>query len=159
MRRRKTKKRRRGPKQIAWEWMSRAVRLQGVIDTAKKFGTDTRDAIAECYTCGALVSINRKGGGQAGHFRSRGHGGGSGLYFDARAVRVQCAKCNAWHQGKPDEFREGLVKEYGEKTVRELERFHKLPSRWGPHEYPGLIEYWKAETMRLLELTGIRKWW
>jgi hypothetical protein len=81
------------------------------------------------------------------------------LYFDERAIRLQCAKCNGFEGGRYEEFREGLVNEYGEETVKELEKLHKLPSRWGPKEYPGLIEYYKDETERLLKETGIRKWW
>ena len=60
---------------------------------------------------------------------------------------------------KPDEFRAGLVKEYTEKKVQEFERLHKLPSRWGSKDYPGLIEYWKQETQRLLRETGLLAWW
>jgi hypothetical protein len=157
---RRYKKKGKTQKQIAWDWMSRWVRLKAVIETCENNPTLSPDfMLAECYTCGALCNIKKKGGGQAGHFRSRGHGGSSGLYFDERAIRLQCAKCNGFDGGRPQEFREQLVREYGEETVRELERLHKLPSRWGPREYPGLILYYKAETQKLLEETGIQKWW
>jgi hypothetical protein len=147
------------PKKLAWQWMSRWVRLKDVLDTARRFGFDKRDMMAQCFTCGAFVCVTKRGGGQAGHFRSRGHGGSSGLYFDERAIRVQCAKCNAWRQGRPDEFREGLVDEYGEETVQELERLHKMPSRWGPKDYPLLTMLYKREVETLLEENGLRKWW
>ena len=136
--------------------MSRAVRLQAVLDTAKKFGWDPGDGLAECYTCGKIITARY---GDAGHFKSRDIGGSSGLYFDERAVRFQCKQCNGYRQGAPQEFREGLVKEYGEDTVQELERLQKLPSRWRPKDYPALTEYWKAETLRLMDETGVRKWW
>ncbi len=147
------------PKSIAWDWMSRWVRLKAVIETSKKFGFDSRDALAQCYTCGKFVGITRRGGGQAGHFKTRGQGGSSGLYFDDRAIRLQCATCNSFEQGRPKEFREGLVNEYSEETVQELERLHSLPSRWGPREYQGLSLYYETETKKLLEETGITKWW
>lgn len=163
MRYRRKKKKRKGktPKQIAWQWMSRAVRIKGVIETCERIKSlSVKDCIAECYTCGALVNITKgKHGGQAGHYRSRGSGGSSGIYFDERAVKVQCCICNAFRQGRPDEFREHLIRDYGEKVVDELDILHKLPARWQAKHYPALAIYWEQETLRLLEKTGINKWW
>ncbi len=153
-------KKKKTEKAVAWAWMSRWVRLKAVLVFQQVCGTmGDGEPLAQCYTCGTVVNITKKGGGQAGHFRSRGIGGSSGLYFDERAIRVQCSKCNTWRQGQPTEFRLGLVDEYGEEIVLELERIHKLPSRWGPKEYYGLILHYKAEVAKLLEETGIRKWW
>lgn len=153
----KRKKKPKTPKDIAWDWMSRWVRLTAVVALSKKIGCDPYDRLAECYTCGVIKDVAYMDGG---HFKSREMGGASGLYFDDRAIRVQCKqKCNAFGQGKPTEFRENLVKEYNEDTVLHLERLHKLPSRWGPREYPGLTLYYKTEVEKLLKETGIRKWW
>ncbi|KKN75778.1 hypothetical protein LCGC14_0376540 [marine sediment metagenome] len=145
-------------KSIAWDWMARWVRLKGVVATAERLGTFTTDALAQCYTCGRLVDIRRRGGGQAGHYKPRGLGGGSGTYFDERNIRVQCGSCNGFEGGRTEEFREGLVAEYDEETVQELERLHRLPSRWGPREFPGLVLYYQAEVGKLLKETGIKKW-
>ena len=149
------------PKQVAWQWMSRAIRLMGVIKTCERIKSlSPRDCIAECYTCGTLVNITKGNhGGQAGHYRSRGIGGSSGLYFDERAIKTQCMRCNGFEQGRPDEFREHLIRDYGDKVVEELDKLHKLPSRWQAKDYPGLALYWEQRTMELLEETGIDKWW
>lgn len=143
-------------KKLAWDWMSRWVRLIAVVALSKKRLFDPYDRMGECYTCGKIGDVKYM---DAGHFKSRDIGGSSGLYFDERAIRLQCKQCNAHRQGCPTEFREGLVKEYGEATVIELEQLHRLPSRWGPREFPGLIIFYKAEVKKLLEETGIVKWW
>lgn len=142
-------------KELAWDWMSRWVRLSAVVALAKKMGFDPYDRMGECYTCGKIGDVKYM---DAGHFKSRDIGGSSGLYFDERAIRLQCKQCNAHRQGCPTEFREGLVKEYGEAGVIELEQIHRMPSRWGPREFPGLILYYQAEVAKLLEETGIVKW-
>lgn len=143
-------------KKLAWDWMSRWVRLSAVVSLSKKMGFDPYDRLGECYTCGKIRDVKYM---DAGHFKSRDFGGSSGLYFDERAIRLQCKNCNAHRQGAPTEFREGLVKEYGEAGVIELEQIHRMPSRWGPREFPGLILFYKAEVKKLLDETGIVKWW
>lgn len=156
----KRKKKPKTPKSIAWDWMSRWVRIKAVIETCDFIPSlSPKDLIAECYTCGKLASVRKRGGIQAGHWKPRSSGGGSGTYFDERNIRPQCGSCNGFEGGKSEEFRANLVKEYNEETVLELERLHRLPSRWGPREYPGLILYYKAEVEKLLKKTGIRKWW
>ncbi len=152
----KRRKKKITPKSIAWDWMSRYIRLSAVVALSKKLDFDPADRLGECYTCGKISDVKYM---DAGHFKSRDIGGSSGLYFDERAIRLQCKQCNAHKQGCPTEFRERLVKEYGEATVLELEQIHRLPARWGPREFPGLILYYQAEVKKLLEETGIRKWW
>ena len=152
---RKAKRRPPTEKSVAWDWMSRWVRLSAVVALSKKMGFDPYDRMGECYTCGKIGDVAYMDGG---HFKSRDIGGSSGLYFEERAIRLQCKNCNAHRQGCPTEFREGLVKEYGELTVERLEMIHRLPSRWGPREFPGLILYYKAEVAKLLKETGIKKW-
>ena len=156
--RRKPKKK--TDKQIAWDWMSRWVRITAVIETCEQIPTlSPLDLIAQCCTCGKLSSVRKKGGIQAGHYKARGIGGGSGTYFDERNIGPQCGSCNGFEGGRPEKFREYLVEKYDEETVQDLERLHKLPSRWGPRQYPGLILHYKVEVSRLLEETGIKKWW
>lgn len=155
----KFKRRKKQPKtekSIAWDWMSRWVRLTAVVILSNKRGFDPYDRLGECYTCGKIGDVAY---GDGGHFKSRDIGGSSGLYFDERAIRFQCKQCNSQRQGAPTEFREGLVNEYDEATVQELERLHKLPARWRPRDFPGLILYYKAEVRKLLEETGIKPWW
>lgn len=143
-------------KSVAWDWMSRRVRLLAVVALSKKLGFDPYDRIGECYTCGKMGDVKYM---DAGHFKSRDIGGSSGLYFDERAIRLQCKRCNAHKQGCPTEFRAGLVKEYCEADVLNLEQIHRLPSRWGPREFLGLTLHYKTEVELLLKETGIRAWW
>jgi len=139
--------------------MSRAVRLEAVLYAQQHYGVMYGDHIGRCFTCGMMVDITKKGGGQAGHWRPRSKGGGSGTYFDERNVKLQCAKCNAWEQGMPDEFEAGLLKLYGKKVVDELRLLHKLPSPYKATDYIGLALHWKHITYNLLKQTGVRKWW
>jgi len=95
---------------------------------------------------------------QAGHCRSRGSGGLSGVYFDERFIRTQCIQCNGFAQGRPEEFRENLIREYGEEIINEITIKHKTNS-YKTGDLLGLKAYFEQETNRLLEETGIPKWW
>ena len=63
----------------------------------------------------------------AGHFISRGSRGASGVYFDERNVNAQCKSCNAFHQGRAENYREFMLKKYSQKVIDELERKNLLP--------------------------------
>ena len=96
---------------------------------------------------------------QMGHFKPRGSKGGSGTYFNENNLRPQCGSCNAFEGGKTEEYEAKLVIEIGQESVDKLKVLHKLPSPYGPRDYPGLTLYYKAKVQKLLEETGIRKWW
>lgn len=90
-----------------------------------------------CRTCGTVLEryyFSETGGIKSqqnchgGHFKSRGSGGNSGIYFDERACAVQCSTCNAFEQGKPKEFKEYLIGKYGEEVVKKLELKHIVNS-------------------------------
>ncbi len=156
----KRKKKPKTPKSIAWDWMSRWVRLTAVIETCDKFPSlSPKDLIAQCCTCGKLASVRKKGGIQAGHWQPRGSGGGSGTYFHECNVGPQCGQCNGFEGGKPEEFKAYLIKRHNKIIVQELESMHKLPSRWGSREYPGLTLYYREKVEQILKETGARKWW
>jgi hypothetical protein len=151
----KRKRKGKTPKQKASDWMSRAIRLQGVLDFRKKYNDPDAEHV-ECVTCGRIVPIKKA---DMGHWQGRGSGGESGTYFDERNVGPQCKRCNGFEGGRQREFEAYIIKKYKKKTAEDLKLRHKLPSPHGPKEYPGLILYWQAETKRLLEETGIKKWW
>lgn len=74
----------------------------------------------DCYTCGHknLQTFNL----QAGHYLPVGHvGSNNKLSWDEHQIRAQCGRCNGPGQGMQTEFRMGLVKEYGEAFVKELD--------------------------------------
>lgn len=118
-------------KKKASKAMSRFVRLRDALAYCRLKGIDIsqfarpEDIIGRCCTCQAVKSWIRM---DAGHFKGRGVGGGSGVYFDERNVHLQCKPCNGFKGGAPDEYKEFMLHKYGEKTVAEIERKHKLPT-------------------------------
>jgi len=113
------------------------------------------DLIGRCYTCGRVVNVVNN---HAGHFKSRGIGGSSGLYFNVKTIRLQCVQCNAFAQGKPTEFREHLVEEYDEAQVQRLEVLHKVYV-YSMMEIVGLGLHFKAEVEKMCDEYGIKSWW
>lgn len=89
------------------------------LEKLKKKAQDTfnawirnRDKDKGCISCGGPVQ-------QAGHYFSAGHY--SALRFNEMNVGGQCIKCNCFLHGNLINYRQGLVKRYGEKEVIELE--------------------------------------
>ena len=80
----------------------------------------------DCYTCTAknLMGINA----QCGHYLPVGLvGSNNTLSWDARQIHLQCSRCNGVGQGQAVAYREHLIRDYGEKVVKELEaRQHKV---------------------------------
>jgi hypothetical protein len=80
----------------------------------------------DCYTCSAknLTSYNA----QAGHYQPVALvGSNNTLSWDEHQIRLQCGHCNGAGQGMQVEFRAGLVREYGEDFVKELDmRVHRV---------------------------------
>jgi len=109
--------------------MSRYIRLRDALLYCQKHGIDLRqfsrpeDIIGECCTCGAVKSWFRM---DAGHYKSRGSGGMSGVYFDERNVHLQCKRCNGFEGGRPKEYREFMLKRYGQDVLDDIERKHRI---------------------------------
>lgn len=137
-------------------WCSRFIRLRDSIAFYKGRGRTTMPGEwVECYTCGRLIETKHS---QAGHWKSRGIGGQSGIYFDIRAIRTQCPQCNAFKQGSPKEYTERMVEDWGQKVLDELEIKHKVGS-YSLMELVGLEMYFKTEVEEMLEEYHIQKWW
>ena len=117
------------PKAKAWKACSRYCRLRDALAYCKEHGLDlhqfTRpeDIIGACCTCGAVKSWIWM---DAGHFISRASGGLSGVYFDERNVNLQCKQCNGFSQGFAQEYREYIIKKYGEDMPDELLQKHYI---------------------------------
>lgn len=71
-----------------------------------------RDEGLMCISC-------TNAGNQAGHFFPVAY---SGVRFNEFNVNLQDAYCNCYAHGNQIMYRIGLVKKYGEKAVKELER-------------------------------------
>lgn len=141
------------PKKKASDAMSRYIRLRDAIDYCREHGIDlgqfTRpeDIIGQCCTCGAVKSWIRM---DAGHYKGRGIGGGSGVYFDERNVNLQCKPCNGFKGGAPAEYQEFIIEKYGEAVLEELEIKHKLPTDFRDLAMVATERHYKIGYERLL---------
>lgn len=92
-----------------------------------------RDQWKGCISCGGKVE-------QAGHFFSQGHH--SALRFSEMNVAGQCVRCNCFLHGNLINFRQGLIKRYGEVNVDKLELAAKLNRvrKWSRFELEHIIK-------------------
>lgn len=139
-------------KKRAWSWCSRYIRLRDALAYCKSIGIDPRAYMVEdlpiiCCTCGRVRSFRQI---DAGHFISRGSGGGSGVYFDERNIHGQCKNCNSFHQGRALEYLDFMKEKYGQKVIDELRRKDKLVCRRRSDDYMGITLYYKAAYNELL---------
>jgi hypothetical protein len=79
-----------------------------------------RDEGLPCISCGR----HHQGQNHAGHYLSRG--AHPELSLDSRNIHLQCAPCNTYLSGNQINYRNGLIKRYGQSLVDWLE---------GPHEF------------------------
>jgi len=118
-------------KKIAWDWCSRYCRLRDALAYCRKNGIDLRqfarieDIVGACCTCGKVLSWVYM---DAGHFIGRGLGGRSGVYFDERNINLQCKPCNGFKQGSPLEYRDFMLKRYGQQVIDNLRILDKTQS-------------------------------
>ncbi len=117
------------PKKKAWTACSRYCRLRDAIAYCNEHGIDTasfsriEDLPVKCCTCSLVKSWIYF---DAGHYISRSSGGLSGVYFDERNIHAQSKDCNKWKQGAAQEYREFIIKKYGENMPAELLAKHYI---------------------------------
>ena len=134
--------------------MSRFVRLRDAIEYCRRHDIDMtqfsrpEDIIGECVTCGAVKSWIRM---DAGHYKSRGLGGGSGVYFDQRNVFLQCKRCNAFEGGRPQKMKEHIISKYGVKAIGELERKDRIPLNTRPLAMLAMERFYKEKYEALIK--------
>lgn|SRR3990167_6774072 len=99
--------------------MSRYKGIKGKVwEQVKKY---VRYHEKNCYTCDkkSLVGQNH----QAGHFIPVALAGSNNtLSWDKRQIHAQCGRCNSAGQGQQVAYRLHLVRDYGERIVKELEK-------------------------------------
>lgn len=79
-----------------------------------------RDSGQGCISCGSACGEGAiGGGGDAGHFRSRGSA--PHLRFDERNCHLQCKRCNRYLSGNVADYRIGLIRKIGLDAVMALE--------------------------------------
>ncbi len=141
------------PKSKASKAFSRYIRLRDALAYCEKMGIDTsqftrpEDIIGTCCTCGTVKSWIRM---DAGHFKGRGIGGGSGTYFDERNVHLQCKRCNGFEGGRVQDYEKFIIEKYGQLVLDELNLKHHIPGKAGSVELQILEQYYKEEYKRLL---------
>ena len=86
----------------------------------------------------------------AGHFKGRGIGGGSGAYFDERNIHLQCKQCNGFKQGAYPEYEQFLIDKYGPEIIDELNRKHVSRLDMRPIAMKATEAFYKEEYAELL---------
>ncbi len=143
------------PKKKAWRWCSRYCRLRDALEYCKERGIDMgqfvrpEDVIGCCCTCGAVKSWIRM---DAGHFKGRGIGGGSGAYFDERNIHLQCKPCNGFKQGAYAEYEQFLIDKYGPEIIDELNRKHVTGLDMRPIAMMAMEVFYKERYAELVNL-------
>ncbi len=137
-------------KTTAWNWCSKYIRLRDAIAYCEKYGIDLGQyndptlVIVKCCTCSTAKSWKWM---DAGHFHSRGLGGGSGVYWDERNIAAQCKQCNKWRQGAAQEFEVYLIDLYGQEVLDELAIKNRIPQKENIH---AIGMYYKQEYKKLV---------
>jgi hypothetical protein len=92
------------------------------------------DGYGKCYTCDVSLEYKKT---QAGHFINRSL---KSTRWDERNVKIQCARCNNWMEGRQFEFSLKL----GMKLSKDLLLKSLTPWNKTEKEYAVLVEYWKS---------------
>ena len=93
------------------------------------------DGYGNCYTCNSSLDYKKT---QAGHFINRSL---KSTRWDERNVKIQCARCNNWMEGRQFEFSLKL----GMKLSKELLLKSLTPWNKTEEEYAVLVKYWKSK--------------
>lgn len=83
-----------------------------------------------CFTCGRRSEGQGMGGG---HYKPKGACGAE-YYFSEINVNAQCTYCNLTLQGDQVNYRERLVKKYGEDVVMDIDLNYHKPCPDYPYE-------------------------
>lgn len=110
----------------AQEWKKRKKKLKEKTKTLTNYKNEARkvfqkwirqrDKDLPCISCGNRDTEYWN----AGHYKKAELY--SGLVFDERNISKQCVRCNLYLDGNEANYREGLIKRYGEDYVLQLER-------------------------------------
>lgn len=141
-------------KKNAWDACSLYKRLKDAIDFCKLHEIDTRqfveieDIPVKCCTCEKILPWKKM---DAGHWKGRGIGGGSGAYFDERNINTQCKTCNGFEGGKQKEHKRFILDKHGEDAVNEIEMMHRLGRKWSDGELIALEVHFKQMYNELVD--------
>ncbi len=116
-------------KQKAWQACSKYIRLRDSIEYCRVNNLPLDSSWAQCCTCGAVKQWKYM---DAGHFISRGLGGGSGVYFDERNINIQCKRCNAWDPEMLIRYLSFMEGKYGRDVIDQLHVLDKVGHQGEP---------------------------
>lgn len=94
-----------------------------------------RDKDKGCVSCGAEVT-------EAGHYFSQGHH--SSLRFNEINTNGQCTRCNRFLHGNLINYRNGLIKRYGEEKLLLLESAARQTKKWTRGELEQIIIFYNS---------------
>lgn len=95
------------------------------------------NGVVRCCTCGKIDHWKNM---HCGHYRSRRY---LAVRYDEWNVGVQCPKCNLFAQGEQVEFRNYLVKRYGEYAVNIIDLKYRNTVNDSRMLYETVIEKYK----------------
>lgn len=120
--------------------------LWGLFSLHQKLVHSSDGKWCNCYTCDKPIEIGTIDC-QGGHAFSKA--ANPALWFDERAVRPQCSRCNCAEEGNHYIFNERLKQEIGMAAWQDMYDGRKQIRTGGRHIYLQKIEYYKAEVARL----------
>ena len=121
-------------------------KLDAVFSRWVRYSAVDDDGLCECYTC---LKRNLPSKMNAGHYISRRH---TATRWSEWNVHVQCIYCNKYLNGQPQEYRERLVRENGEKQVGEWEQIRHDIYQPSPDELKYAIELYTAKLKEIKAL-------
>jgi hypothetical protein len=122
------------------KWFSMFIRLRDADE----------NGIAKCCTCGKYDIVKQM---DCGHFIKRQH---MATRFSEVNCATQCKKCNAFEQGRNEDFERYLIKRWGQARVNLL----KLPQtrKLTLYDIDYLSVYYKQKATELAREKGIKLW-
>lgn len=105
-----------------------------------------------CYTCDKPIKIGDRDC-HGGHCMSKS--GNPNLFFDERAVRPQCLRCNVPLGGMHYEFNQKLKQEIGVTDWQDMYENRMQVNKRTRQWFEEKIEYYKAEVNRLKALKSV----
>ena len=83
-----------------------------------------KDGWVKCYTCDHTAEVHKL---HAGHYVPRQV---KTLRWNPCNVHPQCYVCNMFYGGRPQDYRDALIQEYGVEDVEALEQMRHKDSPW-----------------------------
>ena len=124
------------------KWFSMFVRLRDADE----------NGLARCITCGVVKPVKQM---DCGHFVKRQH---MGTRFSEYNCHTQCKRCNAFEQGRNEDFERALISMYGEDRVNLLKSASRQATKTNKATLEYLAAYYKQKAVELARAKGIELW-